>query len=155
MDLNETIRRAIMAGVGAVSLTVEKSKDIADVLVKKGEQAAAENNISYEQVRDQVTEQVKGFADKLCADIKKASFEELLDRVDDLTDEQRAILKDRIDHPLKEDETCACKDEEPCDDKCGCGERCDCDKPEGDAPCDCAADPEEAPATEESADKPE
>ena len=54
MDLNETIRRFVMAGVGAVSLTFEKSKDLADALVKKGEETAAENNMSYEQVRDQV-----------------------------------------------------------------------------------------------------
>ena len=153
MDLNETIRRAIMAGLGAVSLTVEKSKDIADVLVKKGEQTAAENNISYEQVRDQVAEQVKAFTDKLRADLKKASFDELLERVDDLTDEERAILKDRIDHPLKEEDTCECAK----DGACECGE------PAADEACGCAdeetanseAGPGEAPAAEETADKPE
>ena len=148
MDLNETIRRTIMAGLGAVSLTVEKSKDIADVLIKKGEQTAAENNFDYEQMRDQVAEQVKAFTDKLCADVKKASFEELLERVDDLTDEERAILKDRIDHPLKEDDTCECAE----DGACGCKESA------ADEACGCAEDtaaPNEAPAPEESADKPE
>ena len=59
MDLNETIRRLVMAGVGAVSYTFEKSKDLADTLVKKGEETASENNMSYEQVRDQVVEQLK------------------------------------------------------------------------------------------------
>ena len=56
MDLNEIVRRFVMAGVGAVSYTFDKSKDLADALVKKGEETAAENNVSYEQVRDQVAE---------------------------------------------------------------------------------------------------
>ncbi|MBO4297478.1 MAG: hypothetical protein J5998_01665 [Clostridia bacterium] len=147
MDLNETIRRAIMAGVGAVSLTVEKSKDIADTLVRKGEEATAGKNVSYEQLRDQVAEQVKAFTEKLSADLKKASFEELLDRVDDLTDEQRAILADRLAHPLKEDESCACGGEEACD----YAKNETCEAADG----ACAADTAADEAREESADKPE
>ena len=104
MDLNETIRRLVMAGVGAVSYTFEKSKDLADTLVKKGEETAAENNVSYEQVRDQVAEQLKNLSEKIRQDISKASFDELLERCDDLSNEQRAILMDRLAHPLKEEE---------------------------------------------------
>ncbi len=138
MDLNETIRRTIMAGIGALSLTVEKSKDLADTLVKKGEEAAAENNFNY----DQVAEQVKSFTDKLCADLKKASFEELLERVDDLTDEQRAILADRLAHPLKEDESCACGEDSACGCEDGADEACCCEDKPGEA-------------SEENAEKPE
>ncbi len=156
MDLNETIRRLVMAGVGAVSYTFEKSKDLADTLVKKGEETAAENNVSYDQVRDQVVEQLKNLSEKIRCDISKASFDELLERCDDLTDEQRATLMDRLAHPLKEEEKpcdCEAKADEPE------GEPCDCAE---DAPCEaCASDaqPEseepEAPAPQESADKAE
>jgi|GEM_PF-4028313 len=141
MDLNETIRRAILAGVGAVTLTVEKSKELADALIKKGETTAAEKNISYEQVRDQIAEQVRGFAEKLRTDLKKASFDELLDRADTLDDEQRAILMDRLAHPHPApEESCECGDgaEEPESAECGC------------APEDAPAD---APAEEENADQ--
>ena len=115
MDLNETIRRFVMAGVGAVSLTFEKSKDLADALVKKGEETAAENNMSYEQVRDQVVEQLKNLSEKVRSDLNKASFDELLERADDLTDEQREILMDRLAHPLKENEACDCGEKQGCD----------------------------------------
>ncbi len=148
MDLNETIRRLVMAGVGAVSYTFEKSKDLADTLVKKGEETAAENNVSYEQVRDQVVEQLKNLSDKIRQDISKASFDELLERCDDLTDEQRAALMDRLAHPLKEEEkACDCeeKPEESACDGCACGE---------DAPAETTDEPE-APAEQESADKAE
>ena len=82
MDLNETIRRLVMAGVGAVSYSLEKSKDLADTLVKKGEETAAENNVSYEQVRDQLVEQLKNLSEKVRADMSKTpsareAFEEI------------------------------------------------------------------------------
>ena len=148
MDLNETIRRLVMAGVGAVSYTFEKSKDLADTLVKKGEETAAENNVSYEQVRDQVAEQLKNLSEKIRADLSKASFDELLERCDDLTDEQRAILMDRLAHPLKEeDKPCDCeeKPEETACEGCACGETAQ----------DETTDEPEAPAEQESADKAE
>ena len=143
MDLNETIRRLVMAGIGAVSYTFEKSKDLADTLVKKGEETAAENNVSYEQVRDQVVEQLKNLSEKIRTDLSKASFDELLERADDLTDEQREILMDRLAHPLKEEAPCEGKQD------CGCEEdkaECGCDKED-------SGTAEEAPAEQENADK--
>ncbi len=117
MELNETIRRTLMAGLGAISLTVEKSREVADALIKKGETTAAEKNINYEQVRDQLGQQIRTFTEKLRSDLKQASFDELLERADDLTDEQREILMDRLAHPLKEEEPCGCGEENggPCD----------------------------------------
>ena len=147
MDLNETIRRLVLAGVGAVSYTFEKSKDLADTLVKKGEETAAENNMSYEQVRDQVVDQLKNLSEKIRSDLSKASFDELLERADDLTDEQREILMDRLLHPLKEEEEKACdceeKPEESACDDCACAEKAQTE----------STDEPEAPAEQENADK--
>ena len=80
MDLNETIRRAIMAGLGAVSLTVEKSKDIADVLVKKGEQTAAEECFAVYPVHRMEPELVFEFivfVDRLRGDMGSGSVREI------------------------------------------------------------------------------
>ena len=38
------------------------------------------------------------------SDIKKAEFEELLNRMDDLTDEERDIVRDRLDNPVPDAE---------------------------------------------------
>ena len=106
MDINETVRRIVMAGVGAVSLTVEKSRDIYDSLIKKGEEATDRSGVSYDQVKDQLTGQIKDLCDKVKKDLENASFEDLLSRCDDLDDEQRAALIDRLNHPLKEEKPC-------------------------------------------------
>ena len=134
-----------MAGIGAISFTVEKSKDLTDLLVKKGEETAAARQIDIEQMRDQAGEQVKAFFDKLGSDLRKASFEDLLDRADDLTDEERAILMDRLAHPQPRPEE-PCEDEDkPCDGE-ACGE-------DGAQDASCEAD--ETPADKEDADKAE
>ena len=139
MDLNEVVRRMMMAGLGAVSFTVEKSKELADLLIKKGESTAADSGVSYEKLCDQLAGQLRDFSEKVKADIDKASFEELLSRVDELTDDQRAALLERLTQPRPEADPQA-------DESCGC---------EPGAPCECAgkAADEEAPAQEDGADK--
>ncbi|NLG24627.1 MAG: hypothetical protein GX558_04680 [Clostridiales bacterium] len=41
-EIQEGVRKAIMAGVGAVAMTAEKSKELIDQLVKKGESVAGQ-----------------------------------------------------------------------------------------------------------------
>ncbi len=139
MDLNEVVRRMMMAGLGAVSFTVEKSRELAELLVKKGEATAADSGVSCEKLCEQLAGQLRDFSEKVKADIDKASFEELLSRVDELTDDQRAALLERLTQPRpepapQEDGTC-----EP-DATCGCAGEAD------------EAEPE-APAQEDGADK--
>ncbi|MBR0463985.1 MAG: hypothetical protein IJJ23_06325 [Clostridia bacterium] len=123
MNLNEMLRRMAMAGLGAVTLTVEKSKELADMLFKKGEKAARESELTPDQVRDQVAEGLKNLADKIHTGIKKAEFEDLLARMDDLTDEERDILRERLDNPVPRAESCAQQpDDAPADHEAACGE---------------------------------
>ena len=96
MDIHETIRKIAMAGVGAVSLTAQKSKELIDSLIQRGESTSAEKNISYEEIRDRLAAQLSALSEKMRAEIDRASFEELLSRVDSLTDLQRAQLYERL-----------------------------------------------------------
>ena len=117
MNLNEMLRRMAMAGLGAVTLTVEKSKELADLLIKKGEQAAKDSEATQEQVRDQLARNLKNLADKIHTDIRKAEFEDLLSRMDDLTDEERDIVIDRVNNPVRcaaEDDVDECDEPEAC-----------------------------------------
>ncbi len=136
MDLNEVVRRMMMAGLGAVTFTVEKSRELAETLIRKGEASAADTEASCEKLRDQLARQLREFSEKVKADIDRASFDELLSRVDDLTDEQRAALLERLTQP-KDEPT---PEADACEEPAGCG-----GSPEADA---C-----EAPAREDGADK--
>ena len=91
-NLAEGLRRFAMAGVGAVSLTIEKSKEIIDQLVARGEMTAAEGQVACDDLQKKLAEQLDAFSQKLKTDYETASFDQLLTRCAKLTPEQKARL---------------------------------------------------------------
>lgn len=112
-QLSEGVRKLILAGIGAVAATKEKSEVILDELVKKGELTVEQGKVLNEElkhnikdaIRENVTlhvvtpEEAYGSAD----DDEEAEEENgddtadfVMDAVDSLTDEQLAALKARI-----------------------------------------------------------
>ena len=76
--LSDNLKKIFLAGIGAVAVTAEKSKDLLDEMVEKGE-------LTVEQGKA----------------LKPASAEELSDLLDKMTPEQIAALKEQI---LKKEE---------------------------------------------------
>ena len=112
-QLSEGVRKLILAGIGAVAATKEKSEVILDELVKKGELTVEQGKVLNEElkhnikdaIRENVTlhvvtpEEACGEEDEENAD-DTADF--VLDAVDSLTDEQLSALKARIAEREKE-----------------------------------------------------
>ena len=135
-NLVEGIRRFAMAGVGAVSMTVEKSKEIIDQLVAKGEVTTAEGQAACEDLQKKMSAQMDGFMKNLKANYEKANFESLLEQCDRLNDEQRAIVIDRLNHPHVEEEPQVTVNTDEEDGECGSG--CDdaaAEAQPGECPC--------------------
>ena len=82
--ISEGLRKLILAGIGAVAATKEKSEVILDELVKKGELTVEQGKVLNEELKHNIT----------------ADF--VLDAVDSLTDEQLSALKARIAEREKE-----------------------------------------------------
>lgn len=95
-NLTDGLRRFAMAGVGAVSLTIEKSKEIIDQLAARGETTAAEGQTACEDLQKKMNEQLAVFTSKLRSDYEKASFDRLLQQCDSLSTEQKALLIQRL-----------------------------------------------------------
>ena len=107
--ISEGLRKLILAGIGAVAATKEKSEVILDELVKKGELTVEQGKVLNEElkhnIKDAIRENVtlhvvtpednRGEADGDTADF-------VLDAVDSLTDEQLSALKARIAEHEKE-----------------------------------------------------
>ena len=105
--ISEGLRKLILAGIGAVAATKEKSEVILDELVKKGELTVEQGKVLNEElkhnIKDAIRENVtlhvvtpednRGEADDDETD-DTADF--VLDAVDSLTDEQLSALKARI-----------------------------------------------------------
>ncbi len=57
-DLGEELKNLVLAGIGAVAVTAEKSKEIIDELVKKGEITVAEGKVMNEELTRKMKEKV-------------------------------------------------------------------------------------------------
>ena len=115
-QLSEGLRKLILAGIGAVAATKEKSEVILDELVKKGELTVEQGKVLNEElkhnnkdaIRENVTlhvvtpEEAYGEEDDGEEENTDDTADFVMDAVDSLTDEQLAALKARIAEREKE-----------------------------------------------------
>ena len=101
-NLTGGLRRLAMAGVGAITLTVDKSREIIDQLASRGEVTAAEGQAACDELHKKLAEQVSAFTQKLRADYETLSFEQMLSRCQKLTPEQKQQLIDKLTAQLGE-----------------------------------------------------
>ena len=108
-QLSDGIRKLILAGIGAVAATKEKSEVILDELVKKGELTVEQGKVLNEElkhnikdaIRDNVTLHIVTDEDKEEPEdggdeSESAPQGDLMDAVDSMDDEQLTALKARI-----------------------------------------------------------
>lgn len=91
--LGENLKKVLLAGVGAVAVTAEKSKDLLDEMVKKGELTVEQGKVLNEELKHNIRKTVK---EKVNVSIKPSSPEELQELVGKMTPEQLAELKEAI-----------------------------------------------------------
>ena len=99
--LSDNLKKIFLAGIGAVAVTAEKSKDLLDEMVEKGELTVEQGKVLNEELKHNVKKTVK---EKVNA-LKPASAEELSDLLDKMTPEQIAALKEQIQKKEEASET--------------------------------------------------
>ena len=91
-QLGESIRKLILAGIGAVAMTKEKSADVLKDLVKKGELTVDQGRVLNEELKHNLKEKIR---DNVTVNVSSAP-ENLMDAVDGMDDAQLAARKARI-----------------------------------------------------------
>ena len=107
--LGSGLKKVLLAGIGAVAVTGEKSKELLDEMVKKGELTVEQGKALNEELKHNIKSTVK---EKVNVKVKTSSPEELdettaediTDLLDKMTPEQMALLKQRIDEMEKKQE---------------------------------------------------
>lgn len=76
---SEELKKVLLAGIGAVALTAEKSKDVVEQLVKKGELTIEQGKILNEELKHTVKDKLRTPEDveKMSKDIEKLNAEDL------------------------------------------------------------------------------
>ena len=79
--LTENVKKLLLLGIGAAATTAEKSKDIIDDLVKKGEITVDQGKVLNEELKRKASNKVS---------------DAMLNRVEKLTKEERDALKAKL-----------------------------------------------------------
>jgi polyhydroxyalkanoate synthesis repressor PhaR len=86
----KAINNAILAGLGAITLTREKAEEIVDALIKKGELARGDRKMAIDDLITKAEEQAKKFSDTLktraaeLRGVKREEYEALQKQVEAL-----------------------------------------------------------------------
>ena len=99
-SFGENIKKLLLAGVGAVAGTAEKSKELLDEMVEKGELTVEQGKVLNEELKHNIKKTVK---ENVNAGEKKTASEEVSELLDKMTPEQIAALKEQIEKKEAED----------------------------------------------------
>ena len=89
----DNMKKLLLAGIGTVAVTAEKSKEILDEMVKKGELTVEQGKVLNQELKHNIKRTVK---EKVYVSVKPSSPEELRELLDQMTPEQLAQLKEQI-----------------------------------------------------------
>ena len=78
-SFNEDLKKVLLAGIGAVAVTAEKSREVVEQLVKKGELTVEQGKVLNEELKHNVAEKLREplTVDKISKDLEKVNDEEL------------------------------------------------------------------------------
>ena len=93
MKLSEGLKTVFLAGVGAVAVTGEKSKQLIDDLVKRGELTVEEGKTLNQDLAKKFNERAEGFKpEKLTQSIRDVIY-----NVEKMTQDERDALRSKLD----------------------------------------------------------
>ena len=104
-DISDGIKKIMLAGIGAIAVTAEKSKEIVDALVAQGELTVNQGKVLNAELRRTVEENVAKTDEEIkaeAAEAEEAAAEEpaapsTIDQIQNMTAEQIAELRAKLD----------------------------------------------------------
>lgn len=89
--ISEEFKKIWLAGVGAMALTFEKSQELIEMFIKKGELTVEQGKALNEELKHNVREKVKDTVSK-----SKICVEGVIDNLDKMSKEDIAALKAKL-----------------------------------------------------------
>ena len=92
-SLGDGVKKVLLAGIGTVAVTAEKSKEVLDKMAERGEAAVEQGKVLNQELRHNIKKTVK---ENVNVSVRTSSPEELDELLDKMTPEQIEQLKERI-----------------------------------------------------------
>ena len=90
--LTDGLKKILLAGIGTVAVTAEKSKEVLDEMVKRGELTVEHGKVLNQELKHNIKDTVKK---NVNVSVKPQSPEELEELLDKMTPEQIQALKNK------------------------------------------------------------
>ena len=97
-EIGENVKKLMLLGIGAVAATAEKSKEIVDELVKKGELTVEQGKTLNEELKHNIKQKVKESVNVEV--VKEADTNDILNKMDDMSAEDLAAIKEKLENQL-------------------------------------------------------
>ena len=98
MELGEGLNKILLVGIGTAAVTAEKSKEILDELVRKGELTVEQGKVLNQELKHNIKSTVKTAADSVKENAARKNEQEALKAtISKLTPEQLAAVKAQIE----------------------------------------------------------
>ena len=101
-NLESDLKKVLLAGIGALATTVEKSKDIVDELVKKGEITVEQGKALKEELKHDIQEQKEEKESAACA-------ADVTEKLEHLNAEDLAKIKEKLAELEEKQKNCDCE----------------------------------------------
>lgn len=98
--LSEGLKKILLAGIGTVAVTAEKSKDVLDEMVKRGELTVEQGKVLNKELKHNLKNTIKN---NVNVSVKPQSGDELEELLGNMTPDQLADLKDKISQMQEKD----------------------------------------------------
>ncbi len=93
MSISGELRKVLLAGIGAVATTAEKSKDLVDALVAKGELTVEQGKVLNEELKRNVSESIQQAKETKTAPASRT----VLEQMDSMTPEQLREIREKLE----------------------------------------------------------
>ena len=111
MSYSEELRRFFLAGIGAMATTAEKSKEIVDAFVRKGELSVEQGRIINEELKRDVKKTVSQAEDTVKRHVEIAVDSDaplvrksLLEQLEQMSPEELELLRSKLAEMEKKDD---------------------------------------------------
>lgn len=97
-SIGEDLKKVFLAGVGAVATTAEKSQELINDLVEKGELTVEQGKVLNEELKHNIKETLKkNVTVKVEKDGQPLSASDIMDDLENMTAEDLEAIKEKIE----------------------------------------------------------
>ena len=91
-SLGDGVKKVLLAGIGTVAVTAEKSKEVLDKMAERGEAAVEQGKVLNQELKHNAKKKVK---EHVSVEVTK-KYDDAFECVDEMSAEDLELLKERI-----------------------------------------------------------